>query len=229
MMPSTTPSPLPEDTGATFDVTPNDTHAAAVTFAINDDANHGNVTDHGDGTFSYAPDADFFGTDLVTYTAVDINGDSETATVSITVTPVVDVVDDTISTTEDTPVDGDVSVNDLFTGSVTFVIHDDATHGTVTTTPTTTGTGSTDDGTFTYTPDPDFVGTDTLTYTATDAHGNTETGTVNVTVTPLSDVVDDSVTTAEDTAVSGDVTTNDTFATAATFVVHDDAVSGTVW
>ena len=54
--------------------------------------------------------------------------------------------------------------------------------------------------------------------------GPSETGTVAVTVTPVDDVIDDTIATNEDLPVSGDVSTNDTFSAAATFVVHDDAV-----
>ncbi len=56
------------------------------------------------------------------------------------------------------------------------------------------------DGTVTYTPNADFNGTDSYTYTVTSG-GVTETATVNVTVTAVADIVDDSDTTAEDTAV----------------------------
>ncbi|WP_170865066.1 calcium-binding protein, partial [Roseovarius marisflavi] len=41
-----------------------------------------------DGTLSYSPDADFNGTDTISYTVSDGEGGSDTATVTITVTPV---------------------------------------------------------------------------------------------------------------------------------------------
>ncbi|HXF87620.1 MAG TPA: Ig-like domain-containing protein, partial [Xanthobacteraceae bacterium] len=69
-----------------------------------------------DGSFDYTPNPDFNGADSFTYTADDGQGGSDTATVSITVTPVNDLpvaVDDFDSMTED---DGsklfDVSAND---------------------------------------------------------------------------------------------------------------------
>ena len=208
-----------EDTPVTGDVTTNDLFLASATFMIHNDAVHGLVTDDGNGSFTYSPHADFVGTDSFTYTATDVNGQTETGTVTVTVTPVADVVDDTVTTGEDTPVSGDVSTNDLFSATATFVVHGDATHGSVT-----------DDGngTFTYTPDGDFVGADAFTYTATDAYGQSETGTVSVTITPVADVVDDAITTNEDTPASGDVSTNDTFAAAASFVIHEDSAFGTV-
>ncbi len=111
-----------EDTPVTVDVFDNDIlgdpaiDTAAVT-AVTDPAN-GTVTINGDGTVTYTPDADFNGTDTFEYTLVvtDANGDtsSETATVTVTVGAVDDVVDDTATTLEDVAVTIDVLDNDGF-------------------------------------------------------------------------------------------------------------------
>ena len=45
-----------------------------------------------DGTFEYTPAADFVGDETFTYTATDVNGTTETVTVTITVDPVDDAV-----------------------------------------------------------------------------------------------------------------------------------------
>jgi len=59
--------------------------------ALVDDVDHGTLTLNPDGSFNYVPDPDFHGTDTFTYTAVDSEGAvSETATVSLEVTPVND-------------------------------------------------------------------------------------------------------------------------------------------
>ncbi|PSQ49529.1 hypothetical protein BRD19_03625 [Halobacteriales archaeon SW_7_65_23] len=47
---------------------------------------NGTLTLHANGSFAYAPDSGFTGTDSFTYEASDGNGDSDTATVTITVT-----------------------------------------------------------------------------------------------------------------------------------------------
>ncbi|WP_417235963.1 Ig-like domain-containing protein, partial [Bizionia paragorgiae] len=89
-------------------------------------------------------------------------------------------------------------------------------------------------GTVTYTPDPDFNGTDTFDYTVTvtnpDGSTTTETATVTVTVNPIDDAVDDSVTIPEDTSVTIDVLTNDTFDPSTTIEVTGvtDPANGTV-
>jgi VCBS repeat-containing protein len=48
---------------------------------------HGLLTLNGDGSFTYAPDADFAGTDSFTYAAGDGSAQSAAATVTLTVTP----------------------------------------------------------------------------------------------------------------------------------------------
>ena len=51
---------------------------------------HGTLALRGDGSFTYTPAANFFGTDTFTYVASDGTADSEPATVTITVAPVND-------------------------------------------------------------------------------------------------------------------------------------------
>ncbi len=148
-----------------------------MTAIIKDQAVHGSVTLGRDGSFTYVPDADFFGSDTWTYIATNSIGESEPASVIVTVTSVNDVIDDAISTVQDTPINGDVSTNDLFIATSTFAVHDDAAHGAV--------SWLSSHGVFTYTPDPDFVGIDSFTYTATDTFGSTEIGTVTITVASL--------------------------------------------
>ena len=70
------------------------------------------------------------------------------------------------------------------------------------------------DGSFTYTPNPNFNGSDSFIYVANDgALDSLTAATVTITVTPVNDppvAVNDSVTTAEDAPVSGNVLANDT-------------------
>ena len=70
-----------------------------------------------------------------------------------------------------------------------------------------------EDNTITYTPNEDETGTDSFTYTITDGNGGQETANVTVTIeaeneSPLA--VDDTASTAEETAVTIDVLANDT-------------------
>ena len=68
----------------------NDTDADsdALTASFDGDATHGEVTLNADGSFTYTPDADWFGIDSFDYVALDGNGGGDGATVTITVTDV---------------------------------------------------------------------------------------------------------------------------------------------
>ena len=135
----------------------------------------------------------------------------------MTVNPVADLADDTVTTNEDTPVSYNVIANGNFEGSATVTAVTDGANGTVTT----------DGTTVTYTPTADFYGTDTFTYTVTSG-GVTETATITVTVNPVADLADDAVTTAEDTAVTYDVIASGNFEGSAVVTAVTDGAKGTV-
>jgi Big-like domain-containing protein len=67
-----------------------DPEAGPLTASDASDPPNGNVTLNRDGSFSYAPDPDFFGDDRFNYTASDEAGNSSSATVTIHVAPVND-------------------------------------------------------------------------------------------------------------------------------------------
>jgi large repetitive protein len=133
-----------------------------------------------DGTFTYLPNADFFGTDTFSYTLCDDNGDCTTATVIINVIQVDDPLaeNDEYTTNEDTPLSGDVSANDTGTNGYVYVVTNGTDNGTLVLNP---------DGTFTYTPNPDYNGFDTFTYIACINNTNCVTATVQIIVVPIDD------------------------------------------
>ena len=81
-----------EDVAVDVDVLTNDTDADGDTLSIDSftQGSNGTVSDNGDGTLKYTPNANFFGTDTFTYTVDDGNGGTDTATVTITVDAVND-------------------------------------------------------------------------------------------------------------------------------------------
>ena len=139
------------------------------------------VIDNGDGTFTFTPRPDFFGTDWFDYIVSDGNGGSDQGTVAITVTPSNDpptAVADGAVTDRDVPVTtGNVLNNDIDVDGDTL---------TITGADTTSANGGTvvnnGDGTFTYTPPPLFNGTDTFTYTVSDGNGASSQGVVSIVV-----------------------------------------------
>ena len=89
------------------------------------------------------------------------------------------------------------------TGTLTATDAEGLSDGTVfsVSTAATKGRASIDPATglWSYTPNADWNGSDSFTVTITDDAGNTSTQVISVTVTPVVDLTNDSLTTAEDT------------------------------
>ena len=81
-----------EDTSFSGNVAANDNDpdGDTVTFAQNTGPSNGSLSFASDGSFTYTPDADFFGTDSFTYTITDADGATDTSTVTITINSVND-------------------------------------------------------------------------------------------------------------------------------------------
>ena len=163
---------------------------------------------NGNGTFSYTHDDSEFLTDSFTYQVTDTgNHTSNTATVSITISPVNDNTPvanaDSITVAEggtaSSLVGGNLSVlandtdTDLPNDTLTAVLVAGPAHGNLT---------LNGNGTFSYTHDDSEVFTDSFTYHVTDAGNHTSnTATVSITITPVNDNTPvanaDSITVAE--------------------------------
>jgi hypothetical protein len=128
---------------------------------------------------SYTPAANFYGTEVITYTLTDTDGLTDTAgTLTVTVNNTNDgptAVNDTASTAANTAVTIAVLDNDTDLEADTLSINSVS--------PSSNGTTTISGTSIIYTPNTDFSGTDTFTYEATDTTGQTSIGTVNVTVT----------------------------------------------
>ncbi|MEC0249586.1 Ig-like domain-containing protein, partial [Paenibacillus chitinolyticus] len=180
-----------------------------------------------DGSYTYTPAPDYNGTDSFTVTVSDGKGgtDSAAVTVTVTVTPVNDspvISDVALTTAEDTPVSGLVAATDADGDSLTYTLRAPASNGTVSLNP---------DGTFTYVPALNFNGNDSFAVEVSDGRGGTAVSNVNLTVTPVNDPpVPESLTltTPEDTAVSGQITASDADGDMLTYVLGTPPVNGTV-
>jgi hypothetical protein len=191
------------------------TQGANGTVTLDDNVLIGDATDD---RLIYTPNADFHGSDSFTYT-VTSGGVTETGTVNVTVTPVADIVNDALTTNEETAVTANVITDgagaDNFEASPVIQSVTQGTNGSVT---------FAANGDVTYTPGTDFTGSDSFTYTVLSG-GATETATVNVTVNAVADIVADSVSVAEDSASNTlDLLANDTFENAGRAIT---AVGGT--
>ncbi len=171
-----------------------------LTYSLVSGPQAGQLTLHADGSFTYTPGADFNGGDSFTFKASDGQADSNLATVSITVHPVNDApaaFDGSVTTAEDTSVSGTLSATDAENDPLTYSLVSGPQAGQLTLHA---------DGSFTYTPGANYNGGDSFTFKASDGQADSNLATVSITVLPVNDApaaFDGSVTTAEDSPVSG--------------------------
>ena len=160
---------LAEDTTREMTLVATDADADALVYTIVTPPTHGSLQGTQDH-LTYIPNPDYNGADSFSFKTNDGQVDSNTATVSLTITPVNDTPipqGDTASTDEDTPVtiavltnDTDIDVGDvLHIASVSTPAH---------------GTATIVDDEIHYTPSQDYHGTDSFTYIVSD--GNSGTG-----------------------------------------------------
>lgn len=204
-----------EDTPVVITVTGNDSdidgNLDPTTTTVVSQPSHGTVVRNADGTFTYTPQANYYGTDSFTYQVCDTDGACDTATVTITVNPVNDppvANPDSANTDEDAAVTIPATANDTdIDGNLdpsSAIVVSGPSHGTV---------ASNGDGSFTYTPAPDYHGSDSFTYKVCDTDGLCSATTVTIAVASLNDppvANADSVVTQEDTASTINVAANDT-------------------
>ena len=197
----------PEDTAAvipTATLTGNDTDidGGPLTVTAVSDPIGGTVVLNGNNTITFTPTANTSGPASFTYTVSDGALATDTATVSITVTPVNDAptaADFAGTVAEDStniPVDLTTLTDDIDGDALTYTITTPLANGTL----TPTGTP----GHYTYTPNANFTGPDSFTYTVSDGT-LTDTGTVSVTVTNVNDApdaVNDAATVNEDSGAN---------------------------
>ncbi|ABC82832.1 Ig-like domain-containing protein [Anaeromyxobacter dehalogenans] len=171
---------------------------------------HGSAVANADGTVTYTPAAGWNGSDVFTYQVADLDGQTASATVSITVTAVDSgapvAAADGATTAEGTAVVVAVLANDTVQDlPATVTVLSAPAHGTAV---------ANADGTVTYTPPAGWNGADAFAYQVADLDGQTASATVNVTVTPVDSgapvAVADSVTTGEGIATLVAVLANDT-------------------
>jgi len=144
---------------------------------------HGTLAFQADGSFTYTPDPNFHGSDQFTYVARDDFGVSQTATVTITVTPVNDppqAAGDSYSIVQDgtlvVPPGQGVLANDTDADgdNLTATLVSGPQHGALT---------LHSDGSFVYIPDAGFTGSDAFVYEVSDGTATAQ-ATVTITVTP---------------------------------------------
>jgi large repetitive protein len=154
-----------------------DVETTTLTAILVDNTLQGTLTLSTDGSFIYTPNHNYFGSDSFTYRASDGEDTSNITTVTITINSINDLpiaVDDTATTTQNTPVTLPVLGNDSdIEGVLSILSIESSTSGTASVNP---------DNTITYLPSLGFFGTDSFLYTITDGV-DADSATITVTVT----------------------------------------------
>ena len=184
----------------------NDTGVGPLTAVLVSGPANGTSTLNPDGSFTYTPNTDFFGTDTFQYTANNAGGTSVAATVAITVinnTPPVAYDQPTVTTNEDTAVAITLTATDAEGNPLMYSIVTPPSNGTLTGTPPSVA----------YTPALNYFGPDSFTFKANDGFADSNVAIVSITVNPVNDspvAVDDNASTTRNTSVIINLIANDT-------------------
>ncbi|SOB91611.1 VCBS repeat-containing protein [Rhodobacter sp. JA431] len=176
----------PEDTVINGQLTAQDGDGDAVTWelAAGSEPAFGTLNLSEDGSFTYTPDANANGTEVLTLTARD-GALSDTATLTIHVTPVNDapvaVADPDQEMQEDSTAIFDLAGNDTdVDGDALMIIAVEALHGVA---------EITADGQVRYTPEADYFGPEVISYTISDGQGGTDTNSVQINILSRPEII----------------------------------------
>ena len=204
-----------EETATAIDISANvadvDGTVVLSTTTVTSGPSNGNLTNNGDGTFSYTGNADFVGSDSFTYTVEDNDGQvSSDITVTINVSDVNDAPTGTtlvVAAVEETATAIDISANVADVDGTVVLSTTTVTGG-----PSNGSLTNNGDGTFTYTGNSNFVGGDSFTYTVEDNDGQVSSDiTVTINVSDVNDAPTGTtlvVAAVEETATAIDISGN---------------------
>jgi VCBS repeat-containing protein len=161
-----------------------DPQGLAMTAEVVTPPEHGELTLNSDGSFSYVPDANFFGNDSFTYRAINASGEMSEGTASIVVQTVNDAPtagDDSFTVAaggvvQTTAATG-VMTNDadIENGPLTATLLNGPAHGSI---------EFSADGSFTYTPAADYTGGDEFLYQLNDGIANSNVARATIAIMP---------------------------------------------
>ena len=141
------------------------------------------ILDAASGAFRYTPAANNHGVDSFTYKVSDAHGESNIATVTVTINAVNDIpAADTaqIATSEDLPKTGKLAGHDIDGDQLTYAIVSNGTLGQVVLTDAATGA-------FSYSPAADKAGADSFTFRVNDGAVNSNIATVSISIGAVND------------------------------------------
>ncbi len=216
-----------EDTVVTGRVIATDVDGDALSYALVSAPTHGALTFASDGSYTYAPSANYNGNDTFVYQVSDGHGGVTNVVQTIQVAAVNDapttVGFDAVSLNS-APVTGTLTAQDVDGDALTFALAQNGgpSHGTVTVAP---------NGGFVYTPANGYDGTDAFTYVVSDGKGGTATATVSLTLVGDNDApaaTNTAFALDEDTVLNGNLGIVDPEGHAFTYALADGPDHGTL-
>lgn len=201
---------MQEDAVLNGDVATNDTDpdGDVLTYTLLTQPTSGSIVFNTNGTFTYIPAANYFGTQNLSVQVCDAPSSCEITSLSIQVNAVNDAPianHDSFTMQEDAVLNGNVAINDSDVDSAVLTF-------TVTQMPASGALVLSSNGSFTFTPLAHFNGVISFTYQVCDDGALCATAVATITVNAVNDipvVVNDSFTTQEEVILNGNVSLND--------------------
>ena len=169
-----------EDTAKAITLVGSDPDGGTLTYSVVDQPAHGSLSSTTGPDLTYTPGSNYYGTDSFTFKVNDGQVDSNTATISITVTAVNDAPvanPQSVSTAEDTAKAITLSGSDIEGSPLTYEVLTPPAHGSL--------SGSAPN--LTYTPAANYNGPDSFSFKVNDGTVDSSPATVSITVTPVND------------------------------------------
>ncbi|MGZ0135819.1 tandem-95 repeat protein [Priestia megaterium] len=214
-----------EDTPVSSQITAFDPDGEVLTYSLQDPPTNGVAVVNPDGTFTYTPNGNYNGPDTFTVLISDPSGAFIVTNVFVTVTPVNDVPvvpNYEFVINEDTSLNSQVVATDVDGNPLTYGLLTGPANGTVVVNP---------DGAYTYTPNENYNGVDSFSVVVSDGQGGTAISTITITILPVNDppVGPDviTVTTFEESPVTGQIVATDPEGDPLTYTLQDLPTNGT--
>jgi uncharacterized protein (TIGR03437 family) len=203
-----------------------DVEGSNLTYSIVTGPTHGTVSGGSGAARTYTPANGYSGPDSFTFRSNDGSLNSNTATVSITVTAAANnaptATGASVSTNEDTALPVNLTANDTDGNPLTYAIVSAPSKGSL--------SGGTGAGR-TYTPNANATGSDSFTFRANDGTVNSNTATVNITINAVNDAPtaqNQSVSTAQNAAKAITLAGSDIEGSSLTYAIVTGPTHGTV-
>ncbi len=187
-----------EDTPKEITLVATDVDSTTLTYSIVAQPTHGSLSVVAGNKVTYTPTADYFGTDSFTFRASDGTLNSNTATVSITVSAVNDppvAQNQSVTTAENTAKEITLVATDVDSTTLTYSILAQPQHGSL---------SAVSGNKVTYTPAADYSGADSFTFKANDGSTDSNTASVSITVSSVNDapIAEDAVILTEEDTIN---------------------------